>query len=509
MDNSQIHLLDIWESDSAHGFKIIDEALAGSEVDGKYILARVEGPAFFPNTTSKNKVFYPLEAWELAINEPSFVQRLEGRLVYGTIGHDIEINDDTVREGKLSHIVTKVWIGEDNVGRAEYLILNTPPGQILNTLLRAGSRIRVSTKAGGLFEPNVKNGIKVVKPDAFRLERIDFVIEPGYMQALPELLESLNTDVTSHKDYPMDTKVVDILEARITELKGEKDISESAAKKLTDDLMTIKESLATAQSELAHYKAHGTAVAISESLSELNQYRAIGSVQDIHEALETGEETIDTLTDTVDTMKKELEERPPVTEDEGAAAYQELGSPEEIKTALTQAIELTDELQEYRDLGTVEEIQQVLDNADTMTETLESRDREALCDKHGVSPEVLATLSEKGLTLGECDELLGSIKGTAPGAITEDGETDEERAAREAAEKEAAEKAAAEEEEERKRKEAEAAASQEVSESLSSRLIRQHNRGQKEKINESAGGQSTVAKSVLSRSARLMTLGRK
>ena len=191
-DVSSQALVEIWESTENNDFDIKDDT---SEVDGKYILARVQGPAFFPGTTSKNKVFYPVEAWESALEDPALLNKLQSRLVFGTIGHDTDLGDNEIREGKLSHIVTKVWIDESGTGRAEYLILNTPPGQILNTLLRAKSKIRVSTKAAGFYESGTsRDGTRKVIPSSFKLERIDFVIEPGYTQALPELLESLNND---------------------------------------------------------------------------------------------------------------------------------------------------------------------------------------------------------------------------------------------------------------------------------------------------------------------------
>jgi len=520
MTLSQNRISDIWESDSSSDdFVFIDEALGGSEVDGKHILARVVGPAFFPNSTSNNKVFYPEEAWEVAINRPEFQHRLTGRLVFGTIGHEIELDDDTVREGKFSHIVTKIWINEDNVGMAEYLVLNTPPGQILNTLLRAKSKLRVSTKAGGLFEPNVKNGVKSVIPESFHLERIDFVTAPGYNQALPELVESINKEFGQHKDYPMDTKVVDILEARVQELKEEKSITEAQSRELQGTVTTIKESLTAAQVKLGSFESLGTPAAIQESLSELEQYRAIGTVHQIHEALENGEETVDKLTDTVDSLKSELEERPAVDEDgDDKEAYKTLGSPEDIKGALEQAIGMSDELQTYRDLGSVEEIQQVLDNADQMTQTLESSEKSTICSKYGVTQECLDNMIGKGMSLNEADELLGQIKGALPqvneeqtsaGAVTVTptgtslgGKTQGEDLPKPGAGtdrtfgKTAGKEVVQEENDDN-------SSDGGFNESLSSRLIRQFNHGKgTKKINESAGSQ---ANQVLSRAARLMT----
>jgi len=424
MDKSQ-NLNDIWESDNSDGFNIL-ESLDNSEVDDKYILARVEGPAFFPNSISKNKVFYSQEAWEHAIMDPKFQQKLDSRLIYGTIGHNIDLTDDEIREGKFSHIVTKVWIDEHNVGRAEYLILNTPPGVILNTLLRAKSRLRVSTKAGGFFENTLsKDGVKVVIPESFRLERIDFVIEPGYQNALPELIESLDQIMEITKEPIMsgnnDEKVVQILESQITELKTQKQITESTAVQLTENLSQVKQEHAVSSAILENYKAIGTVAAINEAYAELELYRYIGTVQAIHEALDTGEETLDQLTGQIKVLSDELAD---ASTDTDADGYKELGSPEEVKDALDQAIQIATELQDYRDLGTVDELKAVVDNASVMTETIENQQKETLCGKYNVNCDILNNLMSKGMTLDEIEDMLVTIKGvtaeTTKPTVTED-----------------------------------------------------------------------------------------
>jgi hypothetical protein len=146
MDNSEFKYSPIWESKEGD-FKVIERD-GESEVDGVHILARIEGPAFFPETVSEgNNVYYPQEAWENAIADPSLKTKLADRLVYGTIGHNIDLDDDAIREGKFSHVTTRVWINEENVGRAEYLVYNTDPGRTLNMLLRTKSKLRVKPMA--------------------------------------------------------------------------------------------------------------------------------------------------------------------------------------------------------------------------------------------------------------------------------------------------------------------------------------------------------------------------
>jgi len=404
---------EIWETNNPNLVEVEDS----SEVDGKYILAKVRGPAFFPNTISKNNVYYSMEAWENAISNPAFRQKLADRLVFGTIGHGLELDDEAIREDKLSHIVTNVWIDDDGIGQAEYLVLNTGPGKVLNNLLRVKSKLRVSTKAAGFFEQ--KRGLKGEKsviPESFSLERIDYVIDPGYVQALPKILESLNLDsnflTKEIKGTIMTDKVVEILEARVEELKTEKQISETAASSLQSELRTIAETHSKTSTILESYTNLGTVASIQEGFSELAQYHNIGTVHDIHEALEKGEETIDTLTSTVKDLEDALGEKPEMSEEdeETVTQYQELGSPSDVKDALTQALSLTDELAKYRELGSVDELAEVVASATKMAEDAEADALQASADTAGVSVTILSDLMSKGMSLEEAISLVSQIK---------------------------------------------------------------------------------------------------
>jgi len=135
-----MEIIEIWESGNS-------VALSESQsiVDGEHIIARASGEAFFPDSASRNNRFYPREAWTNALKDESLQTRLGKRLVFGSVGHDQPLDDVAVREGKISHIVNRIYIDESTgKGMAEFLILNTPSGRTLNTLLRAGSAISVS-----------------------------------------------------------------------------------------------------------------------------------------------------------------------------------------------------------------------------------------------------------------------------------------------------------------------------------------------------------------------------
>lgn len=466
------HLIkSIIESNQKFKIKVLSESAETSEVDGKYILARASGPAFFPNTTSRNNVFYPKEAWENAIADEEFQHRLKNRLVFGTIGHDPEITDNEVRKGEFSHIVTKVWIGEDDIGYAEYLVLNTEPGRILNTLLRAGVGISVSTKGYGTTIETSDKDTEMVDPDNFSFDRIDFVIDPGYLQAKPELKESKNTENTNYNrnEQKMD-KTIDILENATKRL-------EESNKSLQTEITESKVALSKANTALDSYRALGSVQQVAEAMSQLDKYRLLGTPRKIKEDLDQAEEVIGLLEDqvqdltaTIDQLKADEPATEEVTEDEDQSeldAYRELGTVEEIKACLEKAEELMAEepkedeidedgeddeaplsdigspeeiralvqeaeeadslLQQYQELGSVEELKEMCARLEEYSELEKEASAEDLAEEYDVASEVVKKLQDKGLSDDEIKDILDSMQNTVQGEeIDEDGEDEDE-----------------------------------------------------------------------------------
>ena len=378
----------IWESKKGSGFQVLQESEGSSVVDGVHILARVSGPSFFPDTTSRNNVHYPREAWENAINNPEFQERLQNKLVFGTIGHDPEMTDNEVRNGIHSHIVSKVWIDENNIGMAEYLILNTEPGRVLNTLLRAGSRVSVSTRAyGGIQEDKSPTGAEIVDPTDFSLERIDFVIDPGYKQAKPILQEQKhNKENKTQEDNTMaDVNVItEHLEKQVSFLTEQYNLSAKDAKELQKALTEAKVNEAKSQAELEGYRALGALAKLQESAKKLAKFEELGEPEDLEKNLEEGAETIEEL-------KAELEAKVAENDQAGTeleqtktqlAEFDDLGSAEEIRDLLGTVEEVQEELDQYRELGTVDEIKDAFAKIEKFAEESEQAELQELADEY-------------------------------------------------------------------------------------------------------------------------------
>jgi hypothetical protein len=196
--------------------QIITESLQStlmveSVSDNPAVLSKARGEFFVIDKSTRNGRFYSRRLWERAIK--SVQEKLDQGGLIGTIGHDNPIDESAVLNGKISHIVTKLWIGEDSIGYGEVSILNTPSGQTLNNLLRAGVKIPVSSRGYGEYKGLAEDGSQFIDPETFILETFDFVLKPGVETAYPELVEKLIN--LQKEDDTMEQQIVE----RLTEEK--------------------------------------------------------------------------------------------------------------------------------------------------------------------------------------------------------------------------------------------------------------------------------------------------
>jgi hypothetical protein len=165
---------------------------ASGEVDGKAVLAKVRGEFFFPDGTSRNNRHYPKPVWEKTLADENVRERLMNKRMFGTISHDQALDDQALLDGKVSHIVTALRI-ENGKGMGEAIIINTPAGRILDTVMRAGAKMFVSSRASGGYN-GTKDGVPIVDAETYNLETFDFVMEPGFLKANPKIVEALSKE---------------------------------------------------------------------------------------------------------------------------------------------------------------------------------------------------------------------------------------------------------------------------------------------------------------------------
>lgn len=344
------------------------------EVDGKIILGKITGPFFFGDGISRNKRFYPRALWEKQLSDPVLRERLTNKTCLGTVGHyDGPVTEQDVSSGKVSHITSSLRLGDNNVGIGEALILNTEAGRNIYTLFKAGSRIKVSSRAQGKFlEGETHNGLPIVDPNSFILEGFDWVINPGFIETDPRLQESLKeitarailleskgkkifgTGITINENSKKEKLVMEFNEQLLSEARSSvkmyesmykeqkslREEAEEAKKEAEKECEKCKEELKEAKAELAAYKALGEAAEIAQDLRE---YAELGftSPTEARFVLESLKEEAEGAIDAeeVEDIKKDIEEAC-----ELLAKYEELGTPEELKDIKDKAEELTDEL---------------------------------------------------------------------------------------------------------------------------------------------------------------------
>lgn len=334
------------------------EETAG-DFQGQHVLGKLKGTFFVPDGVSRNKRFYPKELWEKVCSDPSIVKKLQEKRMLGTIGHTQEINDSSILDGKISHVVTNLQIQNGN-GLGEALILDTPAGKVLNSLLRAGCKLFVSSRADGSFKGE-ENGVPRVDPDTYQLVGFDVVCDPGFMQANPELVESINRILGEVSSKPQNIEGdgnMDLLEKLAKENGGLKiDIE-----KIGTELDTVKGQNLILAKETNDLKAKLDKQQRAEALVE--KYRALGSPEEIERVLDISENRLNQLKElgTVAEIRKALE-----LSEKALGEYAKIGTHREINEALDKAIAV---VESYNELGSPAEIREAFDRMESRVETL-------------------------------------------------------------------------------------------------------------------------------------------
>lgn len=168
---------------------IIVESKEGTK--SKYFTLGTCRGVFQPiNEPSRNKRIYESNHWELQLSKPEVQERLKTRSMWGTLGHfDRRISDIDIREGLVSHIITKLEIREDQNMKpflyGELEILDTPAGRILEAMYKGGANLYVSSRGAGKLLTVMGDDMKHVDPNSFWFEGFDIVRAPGFVKARP------------------------------------------------------------------------------------------------------------------------------------------------------------------------------------------------------------------------------------------------------------------------------------------------------------------------------------
>jgi len=383
---------------------VVDEATPA--VDGVAILGKIKGQFFVPNGTSRNNRFYPKSLWEKQLAKQELKKRLRGRRMFGTISHDQPLDDQALLAGKISHIVTELYIDSQGRGMGEAVILNTEAGRVLNTVLRAGGKLFVSSRATGKFEGEHK-GVPMVDENTYSLTTFDVVMDPGFLEANPQIAESLVKIFDNHQTQDNDGEY---------DMLNEKLIAENVT--LKTDVALMSEARKAAEGKVSVLEAEKAATStkiaqLEAAVSELKKYQDIGSVEEI-------EKVLDLSKTKMETVEKENTRLSGVV-----AEYKELGSPDEVQKVIEVAQGFREELDAFKALGTIEQLSKVLDFAESIMDERDSektaKEVAELAKELGVDKSVIETVHGK-MSVDEIKTFVGGIKTAGGWAPPAEGE---------------------------------------------------------------------------------------
>lgn len=180
------------------------------------ILAIVKGKHFIPGGISRNHRKYTEELWKAAGKDEEVQRKVKNNQMIGRVGHEAEITDEDLGEGRYSHYTRNInW----ETGEAEDVILNTPMGNSLYTLLRSGVVMYVSSRADGDYDGKDEDGNDILDPKTYKLERFDFVQDPGFLDAHPKMITE-----SKHNDESVEKAVAESLLMTAKDIGAELDL---------------------------------------------------------------------------------------------------------------------------------------------------------------------------------------------------------------------------------------------------------------------------------------------
>ena len=337
-------------------------------VDGENIIGSVEGIFFVPDGFSRNDRFYPCELWQKQLADSEINRRLENSIMFGCIGHTAgPVTEQDLSEGKVSHIMSKLWIDESTgMGMGKAYILNTPAGRNLKTYLKAGSNLKVSSRGEGSFAEGMeKDGHPVVEASSYNLITFDFVIEPGFTETNPQIQENYieevlidnKNEVTQEKgkDDSMDAEKI------LEEYKADRDAARTA---LEESKKQHSEEIAKLQEELA--KSHDEVKALTEKME--SDAKKAGLRSSVAQArvrkLQATVESYSSLGSAEDIKKASMISKAAIQE---LKSYKSLGTISDIQKSLNRLVSVSEELQAYKSLGALKSLKELVSMSERFT----------------------------------------------------------------------------------------------------------------------------------------------
>lgn len=170
--------------------------------------SEVNGPTKFrgkfqeANSSNKNKREYPFEI--LDKNVKRLMETVKERGLVGELDHP---TDSIIHFEKASHIITDLW-WDGNVLMGEGEILPTPHGKILESIIKSGVRVGISSRGVGNGKVRSGDGVLVIG-ESYKLITFDAVADPSTFSAYQKIVTSggKQEQIVSNPTIPEDSAV--------------------------------------------------------------------------------------------------------------------------------------------------------------------------------------------------------------------------------------------------------------------------------------------------------------
>lgn len=180
---------------------------------------RLKGRFQHADVPNGNGRVYPRPVLEAAIQKT--VDSVSDRRMLGELDHP---SDAKIHLDKVSHVITNLKIQEDGNVYGEAEVLPTASGKILESLLRSGVKLGISSRGFGSTKKNNK-GLDEVQND-YKLVTFDIVSDPSTPNAFPSAVyenrendvDEVDTEQTNEDaNVTLDTLLGDVLEESVEE----------------------------------------------------------------------------------------------------------------------------------------------------------------------------------------------------------------------------------------------------------------------------------------------------
>jgi len=203
LENTQFSAGTIYEHSLIFGGVggIINEMDLHESTDSGVKTLKFRGKFQEAEAVNKNKRMYPYTVLETNVKSLNNCMN-EGGLI-GELDHP---TDSIVHFKDASHKITKLW-WEGNTLMGEGVVLNTPAGKILRSLINDGVRIGISSRGVGNGKVN-EDGILVIG-ESYKLITFDAVADPSTYAAFQEKVVGGKSEKHEHSFVKNEVRSID------------------------------------------------------------------------------------------------------------------------------------------------------------------------------------------------------------------------------------------------------------------------------------------------------------